>query len=94
MTLTIILKYHVIPGLSLERADFKDTQPYDTLLTDKKGNNYPVIYNYDKSIDLTALKSSGNLASATSGIYQIVPSGGKAAKASCLINILLFRYNT
>ena len=78
--LTVILKYHVIPGLSLEKRDFRDGQLYDTLLTDSKHKKYQVQFNYDKQIDITSLKASGELASAVTPIYQIIPSGGKAAK--------------
>lgn len=40
--LSVVLKYHVIPGRNLEKSDFKDDQPYVTLLTDKKKNKYEV----------------------------------------------------
>lgn len=41
-TLTVILKYHVLPGISLEKSEFRDGQLYATLLTDKKKNKYTV----------------------------------------------------
>lgn len=80
VTLTIILKYHVIPGLSLEFEDFKDGQPYYTLLTDKKKNKYVVEFDFEKEIDLKSLKLDGSLEDATSRDYFIVPSGGDEAE--------------
>ena len=79
-TLTVLLKYHVIPGLSLEARDFRDSQLYDTLLTDKKKNKYPVQYDVEKEIDLKSIRD-GTISSEK--IYRIVPSGGKAAKVCC-----------
>lgn len=71
ITLTIVLKYHVIPGLSLEKEDFKDGQPYYTLLTDKHKNKYTIEFDYEKEIDLKSLKLDGSLEDATSSTYSI-----------------------
>jgi hypothetical protein len=82
VTLTLVLKYHVIPGLSLEKEDFKDGQPYDTLLTDKHHNKYAVEYDAKKVVDLKGLKLEGDLTASTAYKYAIIPSGGLPAKVS------------
>lgn len=79
-TLTVILKYHVIPGLTLAKANLVDGQFYDTLLTDSHHNIYQLEYVWTKTIDLVNLKLNGDLAAATSYTYKVVPSGGAAAK--------------
>jgi hypothetical protein len=66
--------------LSLEKADFRDGQPYDTLLTDTHKNKYPVVFDYNKEIDLKELKLEGSLENATTARYAIIPSGGVRAK--------------
>jgi hypothetical protein len=66
--------------LSLEKEDFKDGQPYYTLLTDKRKNKYVVQFDYEKEIDIKSLKVDGSLEDATERNYFIVPSGGEAAE--------------
>ena len=66
--------------MSLEKEDFKDGQPYDTLLTDKHHNKYTVEFDYKKEVDLKELKDEGNLETATTKKYYIIPSGGDMAK--------------
>jgi len=79
-TLTVILKYHVIPGLTLAKANLVDGQFYDTLLTDSHHNIYQLEYTWTKTIDLNALKMNYDVAAATTYTYKVVPSGGAAAK--------------
>lgn len=77
VTLTAILKYHVIPGLSLSQGDFRDGQTYPTLLSGKQGP-YTVEYASRTVYSLENAKDDpGNF---ESELAAIVPSGGKPAK--------------
>lgn len=72
VTLAVILKYHVIPGLALPKALLRDGQIYPTLLVDTKGNKYTIEFNADKVFGKTGIGYE----------YTVVPSGGKPAKVT------------
>jgi len=80
VSLTVLLKYHVVPGLSLTKADLMDTQAYDTLLVDKKDTTYQITYDTYKEIKLKEAAANNNLTQFTTPKYYMIPSGGKKAK--------------
>ena len=65
--LTVLLEYHVIPGRSLEKDEFKDGQRYDTLLEDKKKVAEQVEFDYKKEISAKE---------GTENVYYILATGG------------------
>lgn len=83
-TLTVILKYHVIPGLTLLKADLVNGQYYDTLLTDSKKNTYQVLYSYTTTTNLETLKVNYDVAAATSYSYTI--NGAKVSRRLSVVN--------
>ena len=83
MATSMLLQAHIIPGLSLDKADFRDHQLYDTLLVDTKGRAAQVQFDYGVAYDQAALKAQGGLAAARGAAerrYSIVPSGGDPAR--------------